>query len=337
MDIKAKIKKVKSIIEEHNVKRQGGNAHDRGIDREAGRVGIKVKPDDIPTQDTFNRKGQIIPGNVSSHSFVPSTNETMGMYKMGSPVRPPIRFDSGFSKFPKQDPEISDYFNLLKWIAMLEGAAILRPDLSDGIAAYRHFHEGEGAPRKFDYERYVINDKSGQITLKNAILEAQDAAIKVWRKNGQPDRFSFTGPAIPCGSIAAGHYYIGKAFPYPATENWQKAIGAHVIWLSGDVNVKNPPTLKTGPSEPEFTMSLVLHAEDQYNFNPGQQDIASGAPDAENGRFVIVGFAQGYHHSSTLRRKFSWKGFDLGVAAIHGQVRLRPHQPGNNRFMHNRI
>jgi len=31
-------------------------------------------------------------------------------------------------------------------------------------------------------------------------------------------------------------------------------------------------------------MKLVLHAEDQYNFNPYQSDIATGLLDEENGR-----------------------------------------------------
>ena len=26
-------------------------------------------------------------------------------------------------------------------------------------------------------------------------------------------------------------------YPYPATENWQKAIGGHMIWLEGDAAV----------------------------------------------------------------------------------------------------
>jgi hypothetical protein len=34
------------------------------------------------------------------------------------------------------------------------------------------------------------------------------------------------------------------------------------------------------------------------------------------GIFVVVGFAHGYLNASILRRSFSWKGFDLGVAKM---------------------
>jgi hypothetical protein len=33
---------------------------------------------------------------------------------------------------------------------------------------------------------------------------------------------------------AAGHNGIA---PYPETANWQKALGAHFIWVSGDIVV----------------------------------------------------------------------------------------------------
>jgi len=225
----------------------------------------------------------------------------------------PIKPNKGFSNFPKREPTIDDYISLYKWTAMLEGASLLRPDLSDGVAAYSHFLNGGGKKRTFSYERYVMNDLSGKITLRNAILDAQNAAIELWINNGEPEKFSLSGPIIPCGTNNPKYQFIRKAFPYPATENWQKAIGAHVIWVSASVTVTKPgPVIK----EPIFKMNFTLHAEDQYNFNPGMTDIASGIPDDENGNFVVVGFAQGYLNTSTLKRSFSWKGFDLGVAKM---------------------
>ena len=189
-------------------------------------------------------------------------------------------------------------------------------------------------PRKFSYEHYVNTDASGRLTLRNVILEAQDAAINLWRSNGQPNKFSFSGPAIPCGIFSATQYpNCRKMFPYPATENWQKTIGAHKIWLSGNVRVKT--SMKS--SIPEFNLTLALRAEDQYNFNPGALDIGSGLPDNANGRFVVVGFAHGYRHTATLRRSFSWKGFDLGVAGMGIHLAGRQNQPLNNRRIGNRI
>ena len=45
---------------------------------------------------------------------------------------------------------------------MLETSEAMRPDLTDANAAYRHFHEGEGKPRGFSYDRYVNTDSSGR-------------------------------------------------------------------------------------------------------------------------------------------------------------------------------
>jgi len=328
-EIREKIKQ-KSSRETRNT----GNPNEGDIDRELSRAGKKRKADDIPTQDTNIRNGKVKPGNVKSGSFYPSTFETKGLYKIGPAVRPHIVHDSGFSKFPKKDPELSDYWELFKWKSMLEGAETFRPDLTDGVAAYRHYLEGEAKPRSFSYDRYVSNDESGRLTLRNAILDAQDAAIELWQNSKKPNKFKLTGPSIPCGAIDPKLAYVGKHFPYPATENWQKAIGAHVIWLSADVVVRQFPGT-THP--PEFKMNLVLHAEDQYNFNPGASDIATGVPDDVNGKFVVVGFAHGYYQSSVLRRTFSWKGLNLGVSSMGINMQLRQVQPQNNRSATNRI
>ena len=173
-----------------------------------------------------------------------------------------------------------------------------------------------------------MNPTSGRVTLRNAILDAQDAAIKLWLDNGQPSVFSFSGPPIPCGTQSKKLAYVSRAFPYPATENWQKAIGAHTIWLSGTVHVK---TLPLASSMPDFKMRFVLHAEDQYNFNPGQNDIASGIPDDANGRLVVCGLAHGYRHEATLSRSFAWKGVDLGVASMGINLQLRQRSPARTR------
>jgi hypothetical protein len=314
--------------------RTSGNPNSSDIDRELSRAGKKRKPDDIPKQDTQGRFGQTISGNVSKGMFVSSTVETKGVYKIGPAVRPHIVHDSGFSKFPKKSPTLADYWALFKWRSMLEGAETMRPDLTDGVAAYRHYLDGEGKARQFSYERYINNDNSGRITLRNAILEAQDAAMKLWSSNKNPSKFTFTGPTIPCGANDPKLMNVRKHFPYPATENWQKAIGAHVIWLSGTVTVKPPLDVKLPP---EFSMDLVIHAEDQYNFNPGAVDIATGIPDNENGLFVVVGFATGYYQSSTLRRSFNWKGSSLGVASMNSGANPRHRQPQNNRASTNRI
>ncbi len=289
------------------------------LEREAARVGRASNPRDIPAQDGTRNTISAL----SSGSFQPSTVETRGAYVLGPPRRPDIRHDAGFSNFPKEEPTFSDRLALIKWYAMIEGAEALRSDLTDGIAAYRHFHDGNGRAREFSYDRYVNNDQSGRTTFQNAVLEAQDATIKLYKEHGRSS-FSWTGPAIPCGGDLL-------QYPYPATENWQKAIGGHTIWMSANVVVSSSQHTE------RFTVTLTIHAEDQYNFNPGQEDIATGAPDNANGRFVIVGWAHGYRHTATLRRTFAWSGYDLGVPSLAINPPNRARQPQNNRRARNRI
>jgi len=40
--------------------------------------------------------------------------------------------------------------------------------------------------------------------------------------------------------------------------------------------------------------------EDMYNFNPGMSDITSGTPDAVNGRFAELGWAQEFKTYGTF-------------------------------------
>lgn len=316
------LKEITSSIKEkasREAREKGSPYSESDINRELSQSGSARKPDDIPKQDTQNRKGAKKNGNVGA--FFPSTTRTGKSYCIGNPIRPNIFHDNGHADIQKQTPNLSDYWSLYKWRKMAEIAELTRPDLIDAIKAYNHFFDGNGTERRFSYERYIINDTSGQITLKNAILDAQYAAIQLWKSNKRPPQFKFTGPEIPCGS---NDIYLSKTFPYPATENWQKTIGAHSIWLSGTVFTKSALGRDT-----DFKMKLTIHAEDQYNFNPGQSDIASGIKDDENGRFVIVGFAQGYRNTSSISRSFSWKGEKLGVASMGINLRRNTRPPKN--------
>jgi hypothetical protein len=317
-EIKKKIKEKSS----REARSKGTPYSDSDIDRELASAGWERKPEDIPTQDTVNREGKIKPGNVTGF-FKPSTFYTGGVYKLGPAQRPVINHDAGFSRFPKQEPTLSDYWALFKWRSMSDGAGMLRSDLVDAVAAYNHFHDGEGKPKTFSYDRYIMNDNSGRITLRNAILEAQYVAIELYKKHAK-STFEFTGPMIPCGTSDKKLTAVQSMYPYPATENWQKTIGAHAIWLSGRVKVTKP----TGTAaDPKFKMDFTLHAEDQYNFNPGMKDIATGLPDSDNGRFVVVGFAQGFRHNAQLKRSFEWKGFKLGVASMGIRIHMRTAKP----------
>jgi hypothetical protein len=265
---------------------------------------------------------------------------TTALYYPGAPRRPEIRHDNGFlGQFKPRSPTAADRRHYRMWQGRLEameavqGVPLLpKNDIPDALAAYRHFLTGHGADRYFSYERYVANDTSGRTTLQSAILEAMSAAWDLHGSevpvgtNGREGSFRFTGSAIGCGGTNAG-------YPYPATENWQKAIGAHSIWISGDVEVKP----ERGSSDSRFKLTFVLHAEDRYNFNPGAKDIATGIPDDDNGVFEVTGLAKQYMNYATLTRRVEWTGAPAATFNVSMTPWLRQRQPSDNRRVRNRM
>lgn len=254
-------------------------------------------------------------------------------YRIGNPARPPIRHDNGFLQNPnnpndptpiaavKPSPADIDYYNdqlsQVKWAQRIDGVRIPFTDkdntarrLDDGIAAYSHFLEGGGADRTFSYDKFIDEDPSGQTVLRNATTDLQRGVEDLYNQaiaadpslKDKPLTFDVTGGAITVGA--------GDKFPYPATEDWQKAIGGHPIWTSGTVTVTPPAT--TG-GKPQFSMDMTLHAEDRYNFNPGQADIATGVPDATRGKLEQTGLAHQYTQYGTSERHVTWSAGDIAT------------------------
>ncbi len=254
-----------------------------------------------------------------------SGSGTETTYRVGSPTRPPIQHDNGFLQNPNNpsDPNpvgtVSpsqadiDYYNdqlsQVKWAQRADNFNIPFRDeddearrLNDGIAAYRHFLEGNGADRNFSYDKFVEEDSSGQTVLNNATTDLQRGVEDLYNQmiaddpslRNQPVTFDVTGGTITVGA--------SERFPYPETEDWQKAIGGHPIWTSGTVTV----TPSTSGGDPTFSMDMTLHAEDRYNFNPGQADIATGVPDATRGKLEQTGLAHQYTQYATLEREVTW-------------------------------
>jgi hypothetical protein len=249
-----------------------------------------------------------------------------GRYRVGPPERPPIHEDNGFlDTFLPQAPTASDRLALAEWRAKLEAAEAFRPDLADATAAYRHFLYGLGKDRSFSYERYVHNDSSGKQALQS-ILDDLKYQVEVIGHNR--DRFQVTSDAYAIGGP-------DPAFPYPATENWQKAIGAHYAWVSAEVAVHTDPD----DLRDVFEATVTIHAEDKYNFNPGAQDIATGIPDSANGRFEITGLAHQYTNYATLVRHVIWKEGDGSPAQTNGGSSSREdtRRPADNRRLRNRF
>jgi hypothetical protein len=232
---------------------------------------------------------------------------------------------------------LGDRAKFAEWSTLLAGAEAVQGvplvphnDLPDALAAYRHFLYGRGADRSFSYDRYVLGDASGKTTLDNAVLDFRRGAeeLATARSPTAPTTFQVTGTAISCGSDDPD---LGALFPYPVTENWQKAIGAHAIWLSGSVSIT------TSGTERNFFAHMTLHAEDRYNFNPGNQDISTGIPDDANGRFETSGLAQQYMNYSTLIRVLRWKGSTADSPVVTRVANRRERKPQDNVRIRNRI
>lgn len=263
-------------------------------------------------------------------------------FTLGAQGRPNIRHDHGFlddgngniDPRKRRPATNEDRLMFAKWVAKLEVAETLRPDLVDGTTAYRHFLFGGGVKRTLNYERFVQDDSSGQRVLSSAIEDTTTAALRFHLQRcpftpskALRDSFKFQSQVIAVGAR-------DLRYPYAATENWQKAIGAHYIWLDGDATVDVNPVGKVR----SFAIEMSLHMEDMYNFNPGAQDIATGTPDADNGRFEVTGLGHEYLNTAVLTRSLTlslpldFKG-DLRTAASGASVGRsgRTNRPGDAR------
>lgn len=256
-----------------------------------------------------------------------------GRYRIGPPTRPNIKHDNGhLDLYKPRDPTASDKIQLAKWTAMLEGSEALcnaqtgkwvpgcTDDLTDANAAYRHFLFGDGKDRQINYERFLQNDSSGKVLIENLMDDFQHRASIIGKDR---KRFSVTSSAFTVGA--------GGIAPYPATANWQKALGAHFLWVSADVSVSATKT------DIIYNADVTIHVEDRYNFNPGSNDVATGIPDEANGRFEITGLAKQYTNYATVHRTTRWiAGSTVGSTTGHGPEG-RQRMPSNNRRIRNRI
>lgn len=268
-----------------------------------------------------------------------SGSGTETTYTIGDPTRPDIQHDNGFLQNPNDpnDPNPiptvapseadQDYYDSqlsdVKWAQRADNFNVPFTDkdnearrLEDGIEAYRHFLEGNGEDRTFSYEEFVSEDSSGQTALNNAIADTQRGAEDLYNQMIADDP-SLAGQTITfnvtSGVITVGDEDPNSPYPYPQSENWQKAIGGHSIWNSATVTV-TPPSEPGG--EPQFSMDYTLHAEDRYNFNPGQYDIATGVPDATRGKLEQTGLGHQYMQYATLDREVSWTQGDIAETTV---------------------
>ncbi|MEO9151090.1 MAG: hypothetical protein ABI243_01715, partial [Lapillicoccus sp.] len=211
----------------------------------------------------------------------PPATSTGSSYAVGPPKKPDFTWDEDFA-YDSKDGGFGDWLDKQKWMAKTEGAKIVRPDLDDALTAYEHYWDNNGEPLEIDYEEAYREDPHVRTNVNNEVARTA-AAVDELVRSGQTS-FSVSGP---------GH----ASDAYPTTENWQKTVGAYQQWSSADVTVENGVV----------TMKVTVHAEDHYNFNRGQSDIGSGAPDDENGRFTEIGWAKPFDTHGEVVRTVTWK------------------------------
>ncbi|HEU4325753.1 MAG TPA: hypothetical protein VFS21_21615 [Roseiflexaceae bacterium] len=298
---------------------------------------IQRRADDTAREQNNKR------GEDTASTAPPSVYASFGSSMPAGQVQgPSMRHDHGFlddghgniDESKREEAGWGDHIERMKWIAKLEAAELLRPDLVDGTSAYRHFLFGNGAQRHFEYERFIANDSSGATVLASAIEDAKNAV-----RDRHNQILQSSGDAPPASStidLQTPPMGVGNdgRYPYPATENWQKAIGAHQIWIEAHFTVSVDQENQTR----SFQGTMTIHVEDMYNFNPGAADIASGTPDAANGRFEVTGLGHEYLNTSEVTRSIAFEEALTSTTPAHedgagvgGEPRVTPGQPGDSR------
>lgn len=230
-------------------------------------------------------------------NMYPGTDQTYATasgttYKLGKPEQPQWevykQYDNDFAYDPNEKPSVGDYKNWMKWKILNEGAQyagwMFNRNMPDAIKAYEHYRSGDGTALEIDYAKAYREDSSIKTGVDNNIRETQQL-VENMIADGQKPPFSITSGLIPMGN------------PYPVTENWQKTIGAHKIWISADITVDE---------NGQIHMDTIVHEIDRYNFNNNMKDIASGASDNENGRFEQLGWAKSYDTIGQVTFDISW-------------------------------
>lgn len=257
-------------------------------------------------QRQVNQQPRQANANRGAIAKVPQTAESDAYYQLrefNNGIPKDLTFDHGFlqgadgkldtSRMEK--PTWVDRKNRAFWVAKAQAALILRPDLFDSIAAYMHFLEASGRERDVGYERFLKNDPAGKVISKSLIANVQRGiGERILFAEGlkEGERYTSAGstPIITTGSA-------NQIYPYPATENWQKALGSHPVWADASW------TFVYSKSQYIKVSAVVeIRTRDMYNFNPGAKDIATGSPDAVNGRFEVTGLGKEYINYGYAKR-----------------------------------
>ncbi|NUP15658.1 MAG: DNRLRE domain-containing protein [Streptomyces sp.] len=224
-------------------------------------------------------------------------------YTEGTASEPFFDFGNDFPYDPNAEATWDDYKNWNLWGIKKNGGMLLSAlgfysdgALDDAVPLYSHYRTGLGTDQEVNYREGYYEDSGIRTSVDDEIARAQQAAEKLSVLLGT-DTFDMTG----------GLHGVKE---YPTTENWQKAIGDHKVWGSADVT-------RDGD---QMTMTITVHALDQYDFNAGASDIASGTPDDVNGRFATLGWAAPFLVRGTFTRNVTWTVGQAGTTTVGSDV-----------------
>jgi hypothetical protein len=287
---------------------------DAGLEKEADVMGRKAVEGELKTTNSSipqSKKSSIIENGKlkeNNHSYIlqkmsdskKDKSISFGKYKIGEPSQPAwnegTQYDEDFKYDPKAKVTAEDKSNWRKWGFMSFGADIISSlpikirNLPDAVKTYDHYRSAKGTDLTINYEKAYKEDEHIRNTVNKHISDAQKAAEGLF-KISKKSSFKMTGQLLP----------IGGSDGYPVTENWQKAVGAHFVWISADVTVDNA----------KFKMITTVHEIDRYNFNKGMSDIKSGTPDEVNGRFAVLGWAKSFNTVGKMVRVVTWNKGDI--------------------------
>ncbi|WP_143707465.1 hypothetical protein [Uliginosibacterium sp. TH139] len=174
-------------------------------------------------------------------------------------------------------------------------------DQTEAADAYLHYMNASGADRTIDYGKFLNTDSNGK--------KVRDLLIEDLKKHAEVigfNRSSFQLTSEPYRVGGKDGLYPEPPLRslYPATVNWQRAIGGHSVWVPADVQIDVDTSNRQ--CRIRHVAHITFHMEDMYNFNPGMADITTNIPDSENGRFQVVGLAKQYINRGTYSTVVAW-------------------------------
>ncbi|WP_454984570.1 hypothetical protein [Corynebacterium durum] len=227
---------------------------------------------------------------TASSSGAPTNNSTAphvtsNGYTVGKVPERQFNFDNDFPFGSKKGQDTwSDHKSWWKWEAMLRGAQTLRPDLDDALPMYEHYRDKSGTSMTFDFEEGYKEDAGIRREVNGEMSRTLTAANELVKEGHTSIDFH------------SGVKESGKN-NYPETENWQKTVGGYSYYSDSQLKVDGDTV----------TLTTTMAAKDRWNFDRKKQDMGTGVPDSENGRFEELGWAKSFETSGTVTRTYTWK------------------------------